>query len=447
MSTAPQLAPPPQPEAPAAPVRRSKLARRLRFWVGLVLALGAAGGAGFAVYRYRQAGAGAELPVAPARKGEFLVIIRCRGDLKAGRSAQIYTPIVPNLRISWMAPAGEPVAAGDPLIRFDSSSAEQTLAQKEAQLRQAQATLEQAVAQAKITAEQDASDLAQAKYTVEHARLEASKEEIVSKIDGDEKKIDLEVAEQQLKVEEATVALHKASNESKIASATRLRDQAQSDVDITKRRIAQMEIRAPIPGVPTYAPNYSQGWNNVRPFKVGDNVFAGMNLAEIPDLDTLEMDAKVEETDRGRIAVGNNVRVKVDSLPELNMAARVDRISPLAELTTNEWPPTRTFRAYARILHPDRRLRPGMNGGMDIVISRIANAISIPSKAVFTRDGKPVVYVASGRHYAPVKVEVLARNPDEVAVSGLKSGAMVALVDVDKQGQGPGARDQGAGRK
>ena len=35
-----------------------------------------------------------------------------------------------------------------------------------------------------------------------------------------------------------------------------------------------------------------------------------------------------------------------------------------------------------------------MNGGMDIVIDRIPKAISIPAKAVFTRDGKPVVFVA-----------------------------------------------------
>lgn len=437
MTPAPQLAPVPPENGSAAapPKRKSKLARRIRSWAIFLVILGAIGGSAFAFYRYRQTANVVDLPVAPARKGEFLVIIRCRGDLKAGRSAQIYTPVVPNLRISWMAPAGEPVNAGDPLIKFDSSSAQQQLAQKEAQLRQAQASLDQAVAQSRITAEQDASDLAQAKYTVERARLEASKQEIVSKIDGEEKKIDLAVAEQRLKVQEATVALHAASDRSKVASLTRLRDQAQSDVDLTKRRIAQMEIPAPIAGIPNYSPNYSQGWNNVRPFKVGDNVFAGMNLAEIPDLNTLEMDVKVEETDRGRISLGSDVRVQVDSLPELNLPGKLDRISPLAELSTNEWPPTRTFRAYARILHPDPRLRPGMNGGMDIVISRIQNAISIPAKAVFTRDGKPVVYVARNHSYTPVQVEVQARNPDEVAVTGLPPGAMVTLVDVEKKDQ------------
>jgi RND family efflux transporter MFP subunit len=409
--------------------------KRLKRWIILLVVLAAIGGSAFGVYRLQKGDSSENLPVAPARKGEFLAIIRCRGDLKAARSAQVYTPTVPNLRISWMANAGEAVKEGDPLIRFDSSSAQQQLMQKEAALKQAEAALLQATAQAQITAEQDNSELKQAKYAVERAKLEASKQTIKSKIDGAQSEIDLQLAEQKLKVQEATVDLHATSDKAKIAGLTRARDQAKGDVELMQRRISQMELKAPIAGIPVYSPNYSQGWNNVKPFKVGDSVFAGMNLAEIPDLDTLDMDVKVEETDRGRISVGQDVRVRVDSLPELNLSAKVDRISPLAELNTNEWPPTRTFRAYARLSKPDNRLRPGMNGGMDIIVNRIPDAISIPSKALFTRDGKPIVYVASGARYKPAQVEVLARNPDEVAVKGIAPGAMVALVDVERKDQ------------
>jgi len=52
---------------------------------------------------------------------------------------------------------------------------------------------------------------------------------------------------------------------------------------------------------------------------------------------------------------------------------------------------------------------------------------------VFTRDGKPVVFVAEHGTYRPAVVQLLARNPDEVAVSGLKAGAMVALSDPEKK--------------
>jgi len=76
-----------------------------------------------------------------------------------------------------------------------------------------------------------------------------------------------------------------------------------------------------------------------------------------------------------------------------------------------------------------------MNGGMDIIVSRVPNAISIPAKALFTHAGKPIVYVAEKNQYRAVQVEVQARNPDEVAITGVPAGAMIALVDVEKKEQ------------
>jgi multidrug efflux pump subunit AcrA (membrane-fusion protein) len=70
-----------------------------------------------------------------------------------------------------------------------------------------------------------------------------------------------------------------------------------------------------------------------------------------------------------------------------------------------------------------------MNGAMDVVIDRIPNAVIVPSQAVFTRGGKPVAYVAKGGSYQPVEIEVIGRNPDEFAVTGLDAGATIALVE------------------
>jgi hypothetical protein len=80
-----------------------------------------------------------------------------------------------------------------------------------------------------------------------------------------------------------------------------------------------------------------------------------------------------------------------------------------------------------------------MNGGMDIIVNRLPKAISIPSKALFTRAGKPIVYVAENGRYRAVAVEVLARNPDEIAVTGIRPGVMVTLLD-------PEARSRKEGR-
>ena len=407
--------------------------KRIKFWASTLAVVATLGGSAFGIYRMRQVQAAGTLPVAPARKGDFLVLVRCRGELRARRSVQITAPVnVPSLRIVWLAPTGDKVKEGDPIIRFDPSSAREQLKEKEAALKQAQATLEQAVAEARITAEKDKRDLSAAQYAVEKAKLEVSKVEIVSKLQGEESRIDLASAEQALKVQKATGDLHDASDKAKVASLTRQRDQAQAEVDLTRHRLDQMEIKAPLTGIIIYLSNYSQGWMNAKPFKVGDQAWPGGALAEIPDLATLEMEGKVEEIDRGRIALENDVRVRVDSLPELTLPAKLNEISPLTEQSF-EWPPTRSFRGFAAIHNPDPRLRPGMNGSMDVVVSRIPNAISVPAKAVFTQNGKPVVYLASHGSYRAVEVQVLARNPDEVAISGVTAGAMVTTVEPPKE--------------
>src|SRR5580704_8670771 len=137
-----------------------KTARR---WITWILILVGLPSAGVWLWRARQVQAKADLPVASARKGEFQVIVRCRGELVSTSSKQLVAPMnVPGLQIAWQAPPNSEVNAGDIVVRFDSSLAKQQLLEKQAMLKQAQATLEQAVAQARITAEQDRLDLASA---------------------------------------------------------------------------------------------------------------------------------------------------------------------------------------------------------------------------------------------------------------------------------------------
>ena len=405
-----------------------------RVLVGTAAVICVIGLAAFGARRMWRVEAAENLPSAPTHKGEFLVLVRVRGEITAQRSVQLAAPLnVPDLRIVWLATPGSVVKAGEPVIRFDPSSARQQQDEKKAAQQQAQSGLEQALAQARITAEQDKRDLAAASYQVERARLEASKQAIVSVIQGEESKIDLASAEEKLRVQEAAVNLHQKSDQGKIASLTSQRDKAKAELDLTAERLGKMEIKAPLTGLVTYLNNHSQGWMNSQPFKVGDRAWPGGGIAEIPDLNTLQLEGKVEEVERGRISVGQDVRVRVDALPEKPLTGKLIGISPLAEQNW-EWPPTRNFRDYAHIDPPDSRLRPGMNGSLDIIVSRIPAAISIPAKAVFTSNGKPVVYVGDKGRWRRVEVEIVAHNPDELAVRGIDGGQMVALTEPEMAG-------------
>lgn len=404
-----------------------------------LLILGGLATAGFWLYRAGQVQAKSDVATATARRGDFQVIVRARGELFSDRSVQLVAPYnVPGLQISWQAPANSEVKKDDVVLKFDSSLARQQLDEKNAALQQAQATLDQAIAQARMTGEQDRVDLTAARVEVDKQTLEVSKQEIVSKLQGESSRVDLGLAEEKQVVAKASAELHKKSDESRMASLTRQRDKAQQDIDVTKRRLGQMEVKAPLGGVIVYFPNQSQGWVNAKPFKVGDQVWPGSVIAEIPELSSLQIKGKIEEIDRGRIAVGQEVRIQVDPFPEKRYPGTLHSISPLVEQTF-EWPPVRNFRANAAFSEHDDRLRPGMNGRIDIIVEHIPDAISVPASAVFTRHGRPTVYLPDKQGWRPQEVEIVARNPDEVAVKGIEAGAKIALVDPSLQNTGKAA--------
>lgn len=403
---------------------------RLIGWLFTLATLAAVAGIlWFAVRQTQKVSAKSDSPVAQARRGEFLVIVSCRGELVAGKSLLITAPTnVPDLRIIWMAAQGSPVKPGEVIIRFDDSSAKRQLQEKEASLNQAQASLDQAMAEERINEQKDNLDLSDAKHAVERAKLDVSKAEVVSALQADEYKLDLSLSKEKMGVQDAANKLNRASANSKIASLRTQRDKNQAEVDLTKHRIEQMVVKAPSEGIVTYLMNYSQGWMNARPFKVGDQVWPGSAVAEIPDLRTLAMKAKVEEMDRSRMEAGQKTRVVLDPYPEKPFGGKLQAVSPMTEQNF-EWPPSRNFRAFAGFDEADMRLRPGMNGRLDVIVDRLPDAISVPAKAIFTRNGRPVVLIRGDAGLKPVDVAVVARNPDEVAIKGIAAGTSVALVD------------------
>lgn len=398
-------------------------------WVAAAVLLLAAGSAGWAYFRFGRTVTEMSQPTAVSRKGEFLVIVSSRGELVADRSVLVNAPLnVPNLQLTWTAPAGSAVKKGDIILKFDVSGANRQLQEKTAALKQAEAALEQAISNALTAEEQDKLELATLVHSVKRAEIEVSKQEIVSKLQAEQSRIDLDLAKSKLKVQEATLALNKASNASKVASLRAVSDKALAEVEITKKRISRMEVAAPSDGVLSFLMNFSQGWMNAKPFKVGDNVWPGSSVAEIPDLQSLRFKGKLEEIERARVQVKQAARIYLDSFPETPFPGDVAAISPLTEQSF-EWPPTRSFRVFASFQSVDGRLRPGMNGRTDVVVERIANAVSVPAKAVFSREGRPFVLAAGPGGLRPVQVEVIARNPDEVAVRGVEGGVRVALID------------------
>ncbi|HXP09703.1 MAG TPA: hypothetical protein VN828_14465, partial [Acidobacteriaceae bacterium] len=139
------------------------------------------------------------IPAFEVKREEFVDSVQFRGEVKAMKSLSISAPAeAGELQILKIANSGVELKKGDLIVEFDKSKTEQDMAQDGSALKSAQAAIEQVRAQSRLTEEEDMTAITKAQYDVEVAKLDASKQEIVSKIEGAEANLKVANAQQKL---------------------------------------------------------------------------------------------------------------------------------------------------------------------------------------------------------------------------------------------------------
>src|SRR5271169_378892 len=179
------------------------------------------------------------VPTIEVKRGEFLDSLEFRGEVKALKSVTISAPSeAGDLQILKVSPEGTVVKSGDVVVEFDKTKTEQDLAQFRSALKSAEAEIGQAKAQARLAEEEDKTTVLKARYDVEGAKLEASKQEIVSKIEGEEAKLKLADSEQKLREGETKEKADEKLNQAAIESKVQASGKAKYDAERAERSLA-----------------------------------------------------------------------------------------------------------------------------------------------------------------------------------------------------------------
>jgi RND family efflux transporter MFP subunit len=144
------------------------------------------------------------------------------------------------------------------------------------------------------------------------------------------------------------------------------------------------------------------------------------------ELSSTYFSAEVDETDIAKIKPGLKSVISLDAFAGDSFNAKVNRISPLAVLTTSGGT---AFPVYIPIDGTGKPVRIGMQGNADIKISEIADAVTIPIEALFDEGGKSYVYIVgsdSKLKKTQVTVGTLTDTRAQIK-SGVKVGDTVAL--------------------
>lgn len=380
---------------------------------------------------FRLANSAVNLPTTEVKRKEFVDYLEIKGEIKAIRSAVIAAPYsAGDLQILKLVANATKVKKGDVLVEFDATTVRQKLAEDQSAVKSAEAEIQQSRAGARLKEEQDLTDVMTAKYGTEKARMDASKQEILSAIEGEQAKLKLADAEQKQAETAAKLKADRASAVSDLASKQQKRDQAAFQVAQDERSLESLTLRAPLDGVVALQ-NHWQPQGGPTPFKPGDRAWPGAGIAELPDSTTLKIAARVEEAERGQLKLGQSATVLLDALPDRNFDGHVDTISPTASMDfTAGWPIPRNFSVELSLAGNDPRLAPGMGATVRIAVDRVHGGIVIPTTALFRKAGRTVAYVRRGSKFEETPVEVARQSGEEALITrGLQPGERLALKD------------------
>ena len=377
-------------------------------------------------------GAVADVPTTEVVKGEFIDYLQVRGEVKAVRSVALTVPTTGggDLQILELAANGMAIKKGDVVVRFDPITVQRAFNDRRSEFKQADEEIAKTQAQYRIQQQQTEAELRKARYDVQRAQLDAVPDEFLPRMERQQKELALNDAKSRLAEAERRLKALGDIEQAELASKIQKRDKARFDMEHAERQLGVLEIRAPVDGVVAIMPN----WRACCPppdFKPGDRAWPGQIVAEVPDLSTLRVTAKLEEAERGRMQSGQRVVVRADAVPDKEMVGTIGDISALARVDFSNWPPQRNFEMMVQIDQIDPRLRPGMNTTVRVAIDRVADAVLIPARAVFEKEGRSVAYVQRARGGWDERLVQIARRGQEQLVvrEGVQPGERVALKD------------------
>lgn len=404
--------------------------RVLRVLLLVTVAVVVTGAASAFVVAKRRGAAGA-IATATVTRGEFVDTLEIRGDVRPVRSVVVAAPMqAGDLQILKLAANGAVVKAGDVVVEFDGTTLQHTIQDKLSELHQAEEELKQAQSQAAITTNQDKTNVEHTQYDVDRAKLGLADEEFVAKVDSEKAKLAVADAEQRLHEAEVKGESNQQAKATGFTAQQSKIAKVKADLEAAQRGLGALTVKAPTDGLVSILPNWqtSSPMGAEQEFRAGDHVWAGAQILELPDLSSVHLATRLDESDRARVQVGQTATIRLDAIPDHDYQASVTDVSVLARVEFSSWPPQKNFDMSLTFAEPDARLRPGMNGVARIAVGHLPNMLLVPAEAVFLVDGRAVVYRLDGGVFTAVPVEVAKRNKEQAAItSGLKAGDRVAL--------------------
>jgi HlyD family secretion protein len=300
---------------------------------------------------------------------------------------------------------GSVVANAQPIARIEPVDYQLRVEQALAMLAQAKASLGLAPEddRSNVVIEEN-SGVRQAQATLEEARgnYERSQTLVEKKLIG---RAEFDTARATLARAESEAARAKEQ----VYQLLAVLKQRKAELALAKQQLGDTTIRSPLDGIV-----------QVRHASAGEFLAQGADVATVVRIDPLRLRVDVPERDAARIAVGQEVSVRVDE-SDKRYRGRIARLSPVLDVQN------RTLVVEAEIPNPGE-LKPGSFARARIALGEGAPVVAIPQRALVVFAGiEKVVGIEQGRAIEkPIRTGRRSGELVEV-LEGLEPGTSVVL--------------------
>jgi len=399
-----------------------------QLWIGLGVAALAVAGASAVVPRFSGWFADQRIPVVAVKREDFRRRVVAEGNLKAVRATPLTAPMEAQgpLKIAWLLPDGSDVVAGQVVVRFDPTDKEKEVADGLAD----RDTADRRITKLRV---EDAAEMKNLERDADQARLELESSRtfqtkdptVFSRVEIIESEIDEGLAGK--RSEHANVSRKTKASLAKADLDLLEIERRKADIRVRQGEsgLKSLEMVAPHAGIVTY----QRDWRGNIP-RVGETVWSGEPIAEIPDLTEMEAEIFVLEADAGGLANGLPATVKLESQPNQPYQGQIKRVDSLAR-PRFRGTPVQYFSVTLGLDKTDpASMKPGQRVGADLVMDERKGVFVVPRDAIFEKDGKKVVYRRKGGEFEPVAIELGPLALGKVVIEkGLSEGDVVALRD------------------
>ncbi len=416
-----------------------KLRRRIITFLMIVGAAGLLTFGGARVVRGLNRTAEISVPSAPVKKTSVGFTVSSLGDLQGGNSKMMSAPMTGSgqLILIEVRQPGEMVKKDEVVARFDTTEEDFKLREAESDLAESEQQVIQANNETLAKEEELNAEMVQARSAVKVAEIEVQRNPLIAAVAAKQNDLTLAAARDRLAKLDRDYPQRKAAASASIAIQEAGRKKATVQAETARRNIDNMTLKAPVAGYVNVERNTNSNWffpgMTFPLYQVGDAVRPGMGVAQIPDMSSWEVSARIAELDRGYINVGQQASVQIVALPGKSFRGKVTNMGG-----TQGPPWNRRFECKLALEGPSTELRPGMSARIVIETGKLDDVLAVPAQAIFERDGKPYVYVKTPAGFTPQDVKMVRRSESQVVVEGLKEGQLVALASPDQKSKSEG---------